>query len=63
MKNQKSSGIPGIVCLIGAIALFLFLRYFFPALSTVFLVIAGVALLLVILLVVLIIVFSRKKPE
>lgn len=62
MKNQKSSGISGILCLIGAIALFLFLRHFFPALSTVFLVIVGIVLLLVILLVVLVIVFSKQKP-
>ena len=62
MKNQKSSGISGILCLIGAIVLFLFLRHFFPALSTVFLVIVGIILLLVILLVVLVIVFSKRKP-
>lgn len=63
MKDSKLSGIGGILCLAGAIALFLFLRRFFPVLSTVFLVIAGIALLLVILLVVLVIVFSRQKPE
>ncbi|MDD6643791.1 MAG: 5-bromo-4-chloroindolyl phosphate hydrolysis family protein [Faecousia sp.] len=63
MKNRKTSGFSGILFLIGAVAFFLFLRHFFPALSTVFLVIAGIALLLVILLVVLVIVFSRQKPE
>ena len=63
MKGRKTSGFSGILCLLGAVALFFLLRHFFPALSTVFFVIAGIALLLVILLVVLIIVFSRKKPE
>ena len=63
MKNRKTSGFSGILCLIGAVAFFLCLRHFFPALSTVFLVIAGIALVLVILLVVLVIVFSRQKPE
>lgn len=66
MKNNKSSGksgVSGILCLIGVVALFLALRRFFPSLSTILLVIAGIALLLVVLLVVLVIVFSKQKPK
>lgn len=62
MQN-KSSGIFGILGVIGAVILFLVLRSFFPSLTTILLVIAGIALFLVVLLVVLVIYFSKKEPR
>lgn len=62
MQN-KSSGVFGILGVIGAVILFLVLRSFFPSLTTILLVIAGIVLLLVALLVVLVIYFSKKEPR
>jgi len=59
---MKSEGM-GILGLIGCVILFLILRRFVPALSTVLLIVGGILLALIVLLVVLVIVFSRKSTR
>lgn len=62
MDNQKS-GVFGIGGLIGLAALYLVMRRFFPHLSTLLLVILGIAALVVIAIVVVVMVFAFQKPK
>lgn len=62
MSNQSSGGL-GILGLIGAAALFLILRRFFPSLSRLFLIIGGIVFFCVIALVALVMYFAFRKPK
>lgn len=61
--NNSSYGVGGIIGILLSIGLFLLLKNFFPAFSTLVLVAAGILLALALVIIVLVIIFSRKTDE
>lgn len=61
--GDRSSGVLGILGLIGAVILFFFLRRVFPSLATVLLVIGGVVVALIVILVAVVIYLAFRKPK
>lgn len=61
--DGKSSGVVGLLGIVGCVAAFLFVRRYFPFLSTILLVIVGIIAVLIILLVVLVMYFAFSKPK
>lgn len=61
--DGKSSGVVGLLGIVGCVAAFLFVRRYSPFLSTILLVIVCTIAVLIILLVALVMYFAFRKPE
>ena len=63
MEQKQSSGLLGLLGLIGCAALYFLARRFFPALSTLLLWIFGIAAALIVVLVAVVLFFAFHKPK
>jgi len=61
--DDRSSGVLGVLGLVGVVILFFFLRRAFPSLATVLLVIGGIVVALIVILVAVVIYFAFRKPK
>ncbi len=61
--SDKSSGVLGLLILVGCIAAFFLSKRLFPALSTLLLVFGGIVVILIVLLVVVVMYFALRKPK